>query len=79
MGSTEMADKGQMRRISVGFQGGQVLALRVSADELDGLQKALAAGGWHDLQAEDGPVKLYLGQVVYVRVEDEDSRVGFGA
>ena len=74
-----MAGKGQSLRISVGFQGGQVLALRVSESELEGLNKALAAGGWHDLASEDGLVRLYLGQVVYVRAEDEDSRVGFGA
>jgi hypothetical protein len=67
------------RRISVGFQGGQVLALRVSDDQLKGLYKALDGGGWHELETEDGPVRVYLGQVVYVRAEDEDSRVGFGA
>ena len=67
------------RRISVGFQGGQVLALRVSEDQLKGLYKALQAGGWQELESEDGPVRLYLGQVVYIRAEDEDSRVGFGA
>jgi hypothetical protein len=67
------------RRISVGFQGGQVLALRVSDDQLKGLYKALDGGGWHELETEDGPLRLYLGQVVYVRAEDEDSRVGFGA
>ncbi len=74
----ERAKAGQ-RRISVGFQGGQVLALRVSEDQLKGLYKALGEGGWHELEAEDGPVRLYLGQVVYIRAEDEDSRVGFGA
>jgi hypothetical protein len=67
------------RHISVGFQGGQVLALRVRGDELARLNEALPAGGWHDLDSEDGPVRLYLGQVVYVRAEDEDQRVGFGA
>jgi hypothetical protein len=67
------------RRISVGFQGGQVLALRVSDDQLKGLYKALGDSGWHELETEDGPVRLYLGQVVYIRAEDEDSRVGFGA
>jgi hypothetical protein len=67
------------RRIGVGFQGGQVLSLRVSDDQLKGLYKALGGGGWHELESEDGPVRLYLGQVVYVRTEDEDSRVGFGA
>ncbi len=68
-----------LRRISIGFAAGQVLALRVGEDQLKALYKALQDGGWHELESEDGPVRLYLGQVVYVRAEDEDSRVGFGA
>ncbi len=71
--------RGQGRRISIGFQGGQVLALRVGEEDLAGLYEALADGGWYELGSEDGPVRLYLGQVVYVRAEEEDSRVGFGA
>jgi hypothetical protein len=67
------------RRISIGFQGGQVLALRVSDAQLKELNGALADGGWHEVGTEEGPVKLYVGKVVYVRVEDEDARVGFGA
>lgn len=66
------------RRVSVGFQGGQVLALRVSDEQLQALHKALGAGGWHELQTEDGPVRLDLAQVVYVRSEEDDQRVGFG-
>jgi hypothetical protein len=67
------------RQISIGFHGGQVLALRISDEQLKALYKALGDGGWHELESEDGPVRLYLGQVVYVRAEDDDSRVGFGA
>jgi hypothetical protein len=67
------------RRISIGFQGGQVLALRVSDAQLKELNGALSDGGWHEVATEEGPVKLYVGKVVYVRVEDEDARVGFGA
>jgi hypothetical protein len=70
---------GAARRISVGFQGGQVLALRVSEEQLKALQEALGGAGWHELETEDGPVRLDLAQVVYIRAEDEDSRVGFGA
>jgi hypothetical protein len=67
------------RHISIGFHGGQVLALRVSDEQLKSLYEALGGGGWHELESEDGPVRLDLGQVVYVRAEDDDSRVGFGA
>lgn len=66
------------RRVSVGFQGGQVLALRVSDEQLEALYKSLGSGGWHELQTEDGPVRLDLAQVVYVRSEEDDGRVGFG-
>jgi hypothetical protein len=68
-----------LRHISIGFQGGQVLALRVGEEQLKGLRKALEGGGWHDLESEDGLVRLYLGQVVYVRSESNDQHVGFGA
>jgi hypothetical protein len=66
------------RRVTLGFQGGQVLALRISDKQLEGLNKALADGGWHQLDSEDGPVRIYLGQVVYVSADSDEPRVGFG-
>jgi hypothetical protein len=66
------------RHISIGFQGGQVLVLRVGDEELKSLNRALGAEGWHELQSEEGPVRLDLAQVVYVRAESEELRVGFG-
>jgi hypothetical protein len=66
------------RHVSVGFHGGQVLVLRVSDEELKALNKALGSDGWHELQSEEGPVRLDLAQVVYVRAESEELRVGFG-
>jgi hypothetical protein len=70
---------GQHKRVSVGFQGGQVLSLRVTEEQLQTLYRALGDGGWHELATEDGPVRIYLGQVVYVRLDEGDQRVGFGA
>jgi hypothetical protein len=67
------------RRVGVGFQGGQVLSLRVTDEQLETLYRALGDGGWHELETEDGPVRIYLGQVVYVRLDEGDQRVGFGA
>jgi hypothetical protein len=68
-----------LRHVSIGFHGGQVLAVRVAEEELRKLTKALGDRGWHELQSEDGSVRLDLAQVVYVRVEAEEQRVGFGA
>ncbi len=67
------------QRVSIGFIGGQVLGVRVLGADLDGLHGALAAGGWHELAAEDGAVRLNLGQVAYVRTDSDEQRVGFGA
>ncbi len=66
------------QHISIGFQGGQVLALRVADKQLEALAKALGSVGWHELDSEEGPVRLDLAQVVYVRSESSDLRVGFG-
>ncbi len=67
------------RRSSVGFQGGQVLSLRLSQEALDDLRKTLQNGaeGWHEVDATDGAVLLDLAQVVYLRTESDDQRVGF--
>jgi hypothetical protein len=67
------------RRIGIGFQGGQVLALRVTDEQLAALNEALGSGGWHEVDSEEGPVRLDLAQVVYVRSESDELRVGFGA
>jgi hypothetical protein len=65
-------------RISVGFKGGQVLALRVTDEQLSALHSALGNGSWHELQTEDGPVRVDLNQVVYVQAESKEQSVGFG-
>jgi hypothetical protein len=69
-----------VRRAAIGFQGGQVLSLRIDEDKLSELRKVLADGttaGWREVEATDGAVVLDLGQVVYVRVESDEHRVGF--
>jgi hypothetical protein len=68
------------RRAAIGFQGGQVLSLRISEDNLAQLRSALSEGdgrGWREVEATDGAVVLDLEQVVYLRVESDESRVGF--
>ena len=66
------------QRISIGFQASPPIALRVSGAELDKLQNALGGEGWHDVDGEDGTLKLSLQHVLWVRVERDEPRVGFG-
>ena len=66
------------QRISIGFQASPPLALRVSDQELKKLQDALGGEGWHDVDGEDGTVRLSLQHVLWLRVERDESRVGFG-
>jgi hypothetical protein len=66
------------QKINIGFLGGQVLSARVAPGELTRLREALGSEGWYDLKAEDGTAALDLGRVVYVLLDDEGHRVGFG-
>ncbi|HEY0515665.1 MAG TPA: hypothetical protein VGD00_00975 [Solirubrobacteraceae bacterium] len=68
----------QQAHVSIGFQGGQVLAVRLADDALIALNKALGTQGWHEIDGADGPIRIDLGQVVYVSAENEEARVGFG-
>jgi hypothetical protein len=65
-------------RISIGFHASPPVALRVSDDELKKFQKAVGGDGWHELDAEDGTVKLNLAHILWVKVEKDEQRVGFG-
>jgi hypothetical protein len=57
-----------------------VLSLRISEENLSELRQALAqgnGGGWREVEATDGAVVLDLTQVVYLRVESDEGRIGF--
>lgn len=66
------------QKINIGFDGGPVLSARVAPSELATLRQALGTTGWHDLKAEDGTIALDLEKIVYVLVDTEAHRVGFG-
>ena len=76
------------QKVSIGFIGSQVLSGRIPPEQLAKLRDALggadrdargASDNWRDVRFEDGTVALDLSKVVYVLVEDEEHRVGFGA
>ena len=65
-------------KVDIGFTGGQVLALRLEQAVFDELRKAVEGDKrFYDVDAGDSDVTLDLAQVVYLRVETEDHRVGF--
>jgi hypothetical protein len=73
-----MADR--PRSIDIGFQGGQVLSVRVPQDVHDAFRKALSdsnAERWFELHTQDSDVHIDLSQVVYVRLDTDEHRVGF--
>jgi hypothetical protein len=52
----------------------------VAQEVYDALRKALADSGsdrWFELTTQDSDVYVDLSQVVYVRLDTEDHRVGF--
>ena len=68
------------RRIDIGFQGGQVLSVRVTQEVHDGFRKSLSNSSsdrWFELQTQDSDVHIDLLQVVYVRLDTDEHRVGF--
>ena len=74
-----MADQPN-RRIVIGFRHGSSLPLRVPEEGLTALRGALGEDGrkgFHEVQDADGAVLVDLEQVVYLRVESGEHRVGF--
>jgi hypothetical protein len=68
-----------LQRVTIGFQGSQVLTLKMEDADLDTLLVALSSGDWHDISVDDGTVRANLSQIVYVKTDRDGSRVGFGA
>ena len=67
-----------LKRVSIGFNGGQVAAVRLGEQELGRLKSGLDGdGGWLDLTSDDGDFSLDLRQVVFVKVEGSATAIGF--
>lgn len=74
-----------MKRVEIGFGGGQVMSARLEGRHLDTLRGALGsaadqagdASRWYELESEDGTISLDLGKVVFVRVAGAPQTIGF--
>ena len=67
------------KRIALGFHAGGALSLRIHECPLSELQKALTNNEtiFREIETADGPVLVNLGQVIYLRVETDEQRIGF--
>jgi hypothetical protein len=66
-----------LRRVEIGFDGGQVIAVRITDDALDGLRGALGKEDWHRLATDDDEVDIDLGKLAFVRTAGDGTKVGF--
>jgi len=68
----------EARQVEVGFSGGQAISVRISQKMYENLRKAVQGGnGWYELESADGLVALNLAQVVFVRLDTGEHKVGF--
>ena len=74
-----MADNEKPRRVALGLHAGGALSLRLDAAALEDLRSTLTngGGGWKEIQATDGSVLVNLEQVLYLRVESDEHKIGF--
>jgi hypothetical protein len=71
-------DGGEPKRVEVGFSGGQVIVMRLAEKAYEQLRKAAQDGrSWYDVETADGVVAVNLAQVVFVKLESSEHRVGF--
>ena len=67
------------RNISLGFTASMPVSIKAPQEELDKLLGALGGEGWHEIKGDDGTMRLNISSVLWVRVEEEEHHVGFGA
>jgi hypothetical protein len=67
------------RNISLGFTASMPVSIKAPQEELDKLLGALGGEGWHEIRGDDGTMRLNISSVLWVRAEEEEHHVGFGA
>jgi hypothetical protein len=73
-----MARDDDLRRVEVGFTGGQAIALRISQKAYENLRKDVQrGGGWTEVESADGLVALNLDAIVFMKLDTGEHSVGF--
>ena len=72
-----MARDEELRRVEVGFTGGQAISLRLTQKVYENLRKDVQRGGWTEIETSEGPVTLNLDAIVFLQLDAGEHRVGF--
>jgi hypothetical protein len=68
----------ERRRVEIGMGIGQVVSARLDDDALAALRKSVESGeGWHEIQTDDGTLVINVQTVVFIRIPDQQSSIGF--
>jgi hypothetical protein len=66
------------RRVEIGFDGGQVVSVRLDDAAFAELRKAVeGADGWRDLETAEGTFAVDLAKVVFIRAAGGSHAIGF--
>lgn len=65
------------QKVEIGFEGGQVVPVRLTDEALRELRKQVEQGGWHDIDTEDGTLSVYVGKIAFLRIDSGAQKVGF--
>ena len=66
------------RQMELGYEGGVVLRLTVDETVASDVTAALEGGGWHRVTADEGEHWANLAQLVYLRLDEAPTGIGFG-
>lgn len=66
------------QRVTLGLQFTAPVPIKIDDADLDKLFEALPKGEWYDVKVDDGTLRVNLGQVIYVKTERDEQRIGFG-
>ena len=66
------------QRVTLGLQFTAPVGIKIDEADLKALLEALPTGEWHDVKVDDGTMRVNLSQVIYVKTDSDEPRVGFG-
>lgn len=65
------------QRVTLGLQFTAPVPVKLDEAELDALLEALPKGEWYDVKVDDGTLRVNLSQVIYVKTDRDEPRIGF--